>query len=159
MAETTIWKPDVTVAAVVERDGRFLFVEERVRGALVLNQPAGHLEPDESLIAATIRETLEETMWQVEPIGVVGVYQWTSPLDGASFLRIAIAARPMAEHADRGLDEGIERAVWIARDAFDAHPVPARSPLVRRCLIDYLEHGVMPLGRLNLIDVHGVKVG
>ncbi len=159
MSEPSIWKPDVTVAAVVERDGCFLFVEERVRGALVLNQPAGHLDAGETLVAATLRETLEETRWQVEALGLIGVYQWTSPLDGMSFLRVAIAAKPLAEQLDRTLDDGIERAVWIAPDQFDAHPIPARSPLVRRCLMDFLAHGVVPLSRLNTIDLHGMKVG
>ena len=158
MTESAIWRPDVTVAAVVQRDGRFLFVEERVRGALVLNQPAGHLDPGESLVAAAIRETLEETRWEVEPLGLVGVYLWTSPLDGASFLRVVIAAKPVREHLDRQLDEGIERIVWLTPEALDAHPVPARSPLVRACLVDFISHGVVPLERLNLINSHGVKV-
>jgi len=159
MSEPLTWKPDVTVAAIVEHDGRFLFIEERVRGALVLNQPAGHLDAGESLITATVRETLEETRWQVEPIGLVGVYLWTSPLDGMSFLRVAIAAKPLTELLDRTLDDGIERAIWMAPDRFDAHPIPARSPLVRRCLMDFIAHGVVPLSRLNAIDLHGVKVG
>lgn len=151
----TTWKPDVTVAAIVERDGRFLFVEERVRGALVLNQPAGHLEDGESILAATVRETLEETAWLVEPVGLVGLYQWTSPVDGMTFLRVALAARALAHHHERALDEGIERAVWIAADALDAHPVPSRSPLVRRCLHDYLRHGSTPLDRLQLVEAQG----
>lgn len=154
----TTWKPDVTVAALVERDGCFLFVEEWVRGALVLNQPAGHLEDGESLLAATVRETLEETAWQIEPIGLVGVYQWTSPHDGMSFLRVALAARPIAHHNGRALDEGIERAVWLSAEALAAHPVPSRSPLVRHCLHDYIERGVAPLDRLNLVDGHGLRI-
>ena len=159
MSEPLTWKPDVTVAAVVERDGRFLFVEERVRGALVLNQPAGHLEAGESLVAAMVRETLEETAWQVEATGLVGVYQWTSPIDGASFLRIAIAARPLVEVAERALDHGIERAVWLAPDALAAHPVPARSPLVQRCLLDYLARGAVPLEHLSLVSAAGLSGG
>jgi 8-oxo-dGTP pyrophosphatase MutT (NUDIX family) len=154
----SVWKPDVTVAAIVERDGHFLFVEERVRGELVLNQPAGHLESGESLLAATIRETLEETGWQVEPTGLVGLYQWTSPRDGMTFLRVAVAARPLAHDATRSLDDGIERAVWLAPDALDSHPVPRRSPLVGHCLRDYLARGCAPLDRLGLIDVHGLRI-
>jgi len=157
MSVPAIWKPDVTVATVVERDGCFLFVEERVRGELVLNQPAGHLEAGESLIAAAIRETLEETAWHVEPIGLIGVYQWTSPSDGASFLRVAIAARPLSEVAQRALDFGIERAVWIAPDALAAHPVPARSPLVQRCLFDFLAHGTVPVEHLRLVETLGLS--
>lgn len=157
MSEAT-WKPDVTVAAIVERDGRFLFVEERVRGALVLNQPAGHLETGESILAATVRETLEETAWQVEPIGLVGLYQWTSPRDGMTFLRVALAARPIAHDAARTLDEGIERAVWLPADALATHPVPSRSPLVQHCLRDFLSRGAAPLDHLSLIDAHGLRI-
>lgn len=135
--QEAVWKPDVTVAAVVERDGRYLFIEERVRGELLLNQPAGHLEPDESLLAAVRRETLEESAWEIEPTGLVGIYQWTSPRTGMAFLRFAFAARPLAHHHDRALDIGIERALWLSADELARHPVPARSPLVAQCLADH----------------------
>ena len=138
MNDPSIWRPDVTVAAVVERDGRFLFVEERVRGNLVLNQPAGHLESGETLMAAVCRETLEESAWEIEATHLVGVYQWTSPVDGVGFMRFAFAARPVREH-QRRLDEGIERAVWLSAAELAGHPVPARSPLVAQCLHDYLD--------------------
>lgn len=135
--QDSVWKPDVTVAAVVERDGRYLFIEERVRGELLLNQPAGHLEPDESLLAAVRRETLEESAWEIEPTGLVGIYQWTSPRTGMAFLRFAFAARPLAHHRDRALDIGIERALWLSADELARHPVPTRSPLVAQCLADH----------------------
>lgn len=137
MNDPLIWRPDVTVAAIVEQEGRFLFVEERVRGQLVLNQPAGHLEAGESLLEATCRETLEESAWEIEATHLVGVYQWTSPSDGVAFLRFAFAARALRQH-DRALDQGIERAVWLTADELRLHPVPARSPLVERCLHDFL---------------------
>ena len=109
------WQPDVTVATVVIDQGRLLCVEEHAGGALVLNQPAGHLEPDESLLDAAVRETLEETGWTVELEAFVGAYQWTSPAladgsGGRSYLRFAFAARPIAHDPARRLDEGIERA-------------------------------------------------
>ncbi len=135
--EETVWKPDVTVAAVVERDGRYLFIEERVHGQLLLNQPAGHLEAGESLLAAVCRETLEESAWEIEPTALVGVYQWTSPHTGMAFLRFAFAARALRHHPERALDQGIERALWLSADELARHPVPARSPLVAQCVADH----------------------
>jgi 8-oxo-dGTP pyrophosphatase MutT (NUDIX family) len=106
-----IWRPDVTVATIVARDGRFLVVEENVRGELLLNQPAGHLEPNESLLTAARRETLEETGWSVELEHLVGVYQWRSE-SGDHFLRFTFAARALHHDAQQPLDDGIVRAVW-----------------------------------------------
>ena len=101
------WQPDVTVATVVVREGRLLMVEEQVQGERVLNQPAGHLEPDETLQEAALRETLEETGWEVELTAFIGAYQWTSPRDGKHFLRLAFAADPVRHDPARPLDEGI----------------------------------------------------
>jgi len=134
------WCPEVTVAAIVEREGRFLFIEERVRGVLLLNQPAGHLEADETLLDAVRRETLEEAAWEIEPVALVGVYQWTSPRDGVAFLRFAFAAKALRQQPGRALDVGIERALWLSAEELQQHPVPARSPLVGLCLRDY-QHG------------------
>ena len=97
------WQPDVTVATVVERDGLLLMVEERVAGNAVFNQPAGHLEPDESIVQAAIRETLEETGWQVEPQAFIGAYQWAAPESGRHYLRMAFAAAPVAHLPERRL--------------------------------------------------------
>lgn len=149
MSERQIWKPDVTVAAIVERDGRFLFIEERVRGQLVLNQPAGHLERGESLVEALVRETLEESGWRVAPTGLVGIYLWTSPVDGVSFMRVTLAATPLGHDAGRALDQGIERALWLGPDELAAHPVPHRSPMVAHSLRDYLANGAGPMDRLQ----------
>lgn len=138
MNNSPVWHPDVTVAAVVERDGCFLFVEEHVRGELVLNQPAGHLEPGESLLDAVRRETLEETAWEIEPAGLIGIYQWTSPTDGTTFLRFAFAAHAIRLHS-RSLDHGIERAVWLSASELTTYKVPSRSPLVKLCVQDFLQ--------------------
>lgn len=146
-----IWRPDATVATIVERDGRFLFVEERVRGRLVLNQPAGHLEPGESLVAAAVRETLEETGWIVRPQALVGIYQWTSPADGAAFLRFTFCAEALRQLADAVLDVGIERVLWLTRDELEARGAQARSPLVARGVDDWLAGRRLPLEALQCI--------
>lgn len=130
-----VFQPDVTVACVIEREGRFLLVQERVRGRLVLNQPAGHLEAGESLQQAALRETLEETRWQVELTGLVGVYQWQAP-DGVHFLRFAFAAQALLEHAQRRLDHGIEDVLWLSRQQIEDRHAELRSPLVLRAIED-----------------------
>ena len=147
--EGQFWQPDVTVATLVVRDGRLLMVEERVRGELVLNQPAGHLEPDETLIDAAKRETLEETGWEVDPIAFVGAYQWKSPDTGRHYLRMAFEAAARHHHADRALDDGIERALWMAPDELLAARERHRSPLVWRVVEDYLAGRRYPLAALN----------
>ena len=139
-------RPRVTVAALVEREGRFLFVEEREdRGQLVLNQPAGHVEAGESLPDAMVRETFEETGWQVVPQSLIGTYLWSRADRGLSYLRIAIAATGENYDATAVLDEGIVRPVWLSRqelfDCRDRH----RSELVLRCVDDYLAGEHYPL--------------
>jgi 8-oxo-dGTP pyrophosphatase MutT (NUDIX family) len=140
-----IWRPDVTVACIVPRDGRFLLVEEDVRGSRVLNQPAGHLEPDESLPAAALRETREETGWDVTLTHLVGIYQWANG-DGA-FLRFTFAAEAVFHDPERELDAGIVRAVWMTR-AEIAVARNLRSPMVLRGVDDYLAGHRVPLDRL-----------
>jgi len=131
------WTPHVTVATVVVRDGRLLLVEEAINGRQVLNQPAGHLEPDESLAAAAVRETLEETGWTVRLSAFIGTYQWTAP-DGTPFLRFAYAAEPVSHDPGRPLDDGILRAVWLTPAELKADPGRLRSPLVWQVVADYL---------------------
>ena len=137
-------QPAVTVATIVADGGRLLCIEERVGGALVINQPAGHLEGGERLVDGAVRETLEETGWTVRPTHLVGVYQWTAE-DVQPFLRFAFAAEPVAHDPARPLDHGIERAVWLTpaelRDAQARH----RSPLVWRTVEDYLAGHRHPL--------------
>lgn len=144
-----IWKPDVTVAAVTERDGRFLFVEERVRGRVVINQPAGHLEDGESFLEAVVRETLEETGWDFEPRAVVGVYLWRPADTSRSFLRVAFAGELSAHDPARPLDRGILRTRWMTRDELAAAQLRLRSPLVMRCVEDYLAGARYPCGLIN----------
>lgn len=143
------WQPDVTVATVVVREGRLLLVEETVSGARVINQPAGHLEPDESLPQAALRETLEETGWEVALTAFIGAYQWTSPRDGRHFLRLAFAADPVRHHPDRPLDEGIVQALWLSPAELAAQSARHRSPLVWRVVEDYLAGRRLPLDSLQ----------
>jgi 8-oxo-dGTP pyrophosphatase MutT (NUDIX family) len=147
------WQPDVTVACVVVRDGRLLLVEEQARGRLVINQPAGHLEPDESLFDAARRETLEETGWHVGLTAFIGAYQWKSePADGGSgrhYLRLAFAAEPLRHEPERALDEGIVRALWLTPAELAAESARHRSPMVWRVVEDFLAGRRHPLDALQ----------
>ncbi|OGI43745.1 MAG: NUDIX hydrolase [Candidatus Muproteobacteria bacterium RBG_16_64_11] len=144
-----IWKPNVTVAAIVERDGRFLLVEEQADGAVVLNQPAGHLDEGETLIDAVIRETIEETAWHIEPTALLGVYRWPHPAKPLTYLRFAFIARALREDTGRTLDKDILRALWLSADELRAERARHRSPLVERCLRDYLSGLRYPLDLLK----------
>jgi 8-oxo-dGTP pyrophosphatase MutT (NUDIX family) len=139
-----VWKPDVTVAAIIERSGRFLLVEERIRGRLVLNQPAGHLEDGEALIDAVIRETLEETAWQFTPEALLGVYQWRSAR-GHTTLRFAFTGSVHGYDAARPLDPPIVTTHWLAREEISQRTARLRTPLVLRCVEDYLAGRRLPL--------------
>jgi 8-oxo-dGTP pyrophosphatase MutT (NUDIX family) len=142
-----VWKPDVTVAAVVARDGRFLLVEERIRGRLVFNQPAGHLEDGETLIDAVMREALEETACSFTPQSLLGVYQWRSPR-GRSTLRFAFVGALGRQHPERALDPPIIATHWLSREEVLAPSRALRSPLVLRCIDDYLRGVRLPLEAL-----------
>lgn len=133
--------PELTVAAVVERNGRFMLVEEHVSGRLVLNQPAGHVEPGESLMAAVVREALEETAWTFVPEAIVGVYLWGREAGQNPFLRVAFSGRCTTHDSQRKLDDGIERVVWLSRSDLMAHGDRLRSPMVIRAVDDY-ERGI-----------------
>lgn len=139
------WHPHITVATIVEDQGRFLFVEERKAGRLVLNQPAGHLEAGETLREAALRETLEETGWEVELTGVVGIYLYTAPSNGVTYQRVCFSARALRHHPERALDDGIVAAPWLSRDELAAEPQRWRSELVLRCIDDYLRTPPFPL--------------
>jgi 8-oxo-dGTP pyrophosphatase MutT (NUDIX family) len=131
------WNPEVTVAAIVELDGRFLMVEERIGSRLVFNQPAGHLEDRETLVEAVIREAREETAWRFRPEALVGTYLWRSE-DQRSFLRFAFCGVVDDHRPQQPLDKGIVRALWMSHAQLLAQPSRLRSPMVLRCLQDYL---------------------
>ncbi len=154
------WKPNVTVAAIIERDCRFLLVEEQTSQGLRLNNPAGHLDPGESLVQACVRETLEETAFHFEPQAVVGIYL-TGPTQlpapgvaqegkhGITFLRFAFRGVLGAFDAQRPLDQGIVRAVWMSLPEIRASRARHRSPFVLRCVQDYLAGACYPLQLLT----------
>lgn len=139
-----IWRPHVTVAAIVERAGRFLLVEEWVNGDLVFNQPAGHLEPDENIVSAVVRETLEESAWHFVPQSIVGIYFYKSS-SGTTYQRICFAGECTNLEIDRPLDKDIVRAVWLTRDELLDQHEKLRSPMVLRCIDDYLRGRRYPL--------------
>jgi 8-oxo-dGTP pyrophosphatase MutT (NUDIX family) len=140
-----IMRPDLTVAAIVERDGQFLLVEERVGNRMVFNQPAGHVERGEQFVHAVMRETLEETAWTFQPEALVGIYLWEQPEKQRSFLRAAFCGTVTGHDPRRRLDRGIERAVWMSREQLLARSSRLRSPMVLRCIDDYLKGARYPL--------------
>ncbi len=141
--------PHVTVATIVEDQGRFLLVEETADGRAVFNQPAGHLEADESLMQAAIRETLEETGWDVELTAVTGIYLYTAPSNGVTYQRVCFAAKALQKRDNYKLDDGIIGPQWLTRAELLAQPERWRSELVLRCIDDYLSGEHFPLALLR----------
>ncbi|MDQ5847829.1 MAG: NUDIX hydrolase [Pseudomonadota bacterium] len=138
------WKPSVTVAAVIERQGKFLFVEELIDGRRVLNQPAGHLDPGETLMEACAREVLEETAHRIAPTGLVGIYRWHYAAKDVTFLRFCFRGRIVrAEEAP--LDKQILGLQWLTSEELAARRTEHRSPLVQKCVDDYLVGRNFPL--------------
>ena len=135
--------PRITVAAVIPDSGRYLLVEERIDGRAVLNQPAGHLDPGETLIDAVIRETREETAWEVRPVGLIGIYQLLLPQ--VHFVRMTFLCEALEHDPARTLDTEIVRTHWLTRDEIASHSVPQRSGLVLRCIEDHLAGRLWPL--------------
>jgi 8-oxo-dGTP pyrophosphatase MutT (NUDIX family) len=143
-----VWKPNVTVAAVVTgtgpHAGRYLMVEEETRDGLRINQPAGHLDPHESLIDAAVRETLEETAHEFTPIGLLGIYlsqamktRRDEPLEPITYLRFTFVGTVGEAIAGLALDDGIVRALWMSLDELRATRARHRSPMVMRCAEDH----------------------
>jgi 8-oxo-dGTP pyrophosphatase MutT (NUDIX family) len=145
MSDSQTWLPHVVVAALVQRDGKFLLVEEETADGLRLNQPAGHWERGESLIEAVRRETLEETAHRVEPTALLGCYTTHYPRKDITYLRFAYLCDVTGFEPDYALDSGIVRAVWLTPEELAAHPTPHRSPLVMRCVRDALAGQRFPL--------------
>ena len=143
------WKPNVTVAAIIERDGRFLLVEEDTADGLRLNNPAGHLDPGESPEQACTRETLEETAYGFTPTALLGVYlnRFTKTRTGVdtTYMRFAFVGTLGEHHPGLALDEGIVRTLWMTAEEIRACPERHRSPLLLRCLDDYLAGQRHPL--------------
>lgn len=130
--------PRVTVSAVAEKAGKFLLVEEEVRGNIVINNPAGHLENHETLLDAVVREVTEETGCRFEPHGITGIYLWKTPKGDRTFLRVNFFGACLDEDDDAKLDVGIIRKLWLSRDELLVHRKRLRSPMVLGCIDDYL---------------------
>jgi 8-oxo-dGTP pyrophosphatase MutT (NUDIX family) len=145
--------PDITVAAIACTGERFLFVEERINQRLVINQPAGHVEPGESLLEAVIREVREETAWLFEPQALLGVYLWRRPGARRATLRFAFIGSVCDHDATRRLDRGIVRTHWFSADELRAQEGRLRSPLVLRCLEDYLAGNLASLEEVARLDL------
>lgn len=142
--------PHVTVATVVERDGHFLMVKEHSDGVVVYNQPAGHLEIGESLVAAAARETLEETGWHVTVHNLLGIYQYTSSANGISYVRVCFIAKPDHQEPNATLDEEIIEALWLTAEQIHALGEQLRSPMVNRAVADYQSGTHYPLELIQL---------
>lgn len=159
---TDVWKPSVTVAAIIERDGKFLLVEEETSEGVRFNQPAGHLDQGESLEQAVVRETLEETAHDFTPTALVGMYmsRYVSQRTGhdVTYLSFSFCGEVGAKH-DQPLDAGILRAVWMSYDELVACQEKHRSPSVLQRVDDYLAGKRAPLELLQThASVFGVEV-
>lgn len=147
-----IWKPHVTVAAVIEQDGKFLLVEEIVEGSLVLNQPAGHIDPLESFTDAVIRETFEETGWQFTPAAITGIFYWKHPQNERQFLRVCYKGEARAPQGEVTLDTDIVRTVWHSLAELEQQASRLRSPLVLTTIQAYLAGKEFPLDLIEHLD-------
>ena len=139
------FEPHITVATVVEQEGTFLLVNEQIGGEQVLNQPAGHVEAGETLVQAACRETLEETAWRVEVTDLLGVYVYQPRLKAGVYYRFCFIARPLSHDPHQRLDHGIIEALWLDRATIASQGSRLRSPLVARCIDDYLAGQRLPL--------------
>lgn len=149
MAEPERWKPNVTVAAVIEQDGRFLVVEEETSDGLRLNTPAGHLDPGESLVEAVVREVLEETACRFAPTHLVGIYLASAAPGGTTYLRFAFAGSVGEPEPGRALDDGILRTLWLTPAEIEAERARHRSPLLALCVADHRGDRRYPLEMLR----------
>ncbi len=143
------WHPHATVAVIVEKEGKFLLVEELSSGEIVFNQPAGHIEEGETFVEAACRETLEESAWYVEPKYLTGFYVYKSGNNNTTYHRACFYAEALKHDADRTLDEGIIRAVWMTRDEIVSNLDKLRSPMVLQCIDDYLAGKKYPLALIH----------
>jgi 8-oxo-dGTP pyrophosphatase MutT (NUDIX family) len=144
-----IWKPNTTVAAIVEQDGKFLLVEEETADGIRLNQPAGHLEDNETLLQAVIREANEETAYDFTPESLLGIYHWRHPNKDITYLRFAFIGTASNHKPAQKLDDGIIRSLWMSLDEIRASQSIHRSPQVLKCVEDYLAGQTFPLSVLT----------
>lgn len=152
-----VWKPHVTVAAIIEREQRFLLVEEETTDGIKLNQPAGHLEEGEDLLAAARREVFEETAWRFEPEHLVGIQLWRRNPESPSFLRVCFSGSCHSHEPKSALDDGIIATHWLTREAILSDPTRLRSPLVALCVDEYLKGARYPLSLIqSLLDQNHV---
>ena len=141
----TQWKPHATVAAIVEQNGLFLLVEEVTERGNRFNQPAGHLEDNETITEAVIRETLEETAYTFTPQALLGIYHWKHEHNDTTYLRFAFIGDANNHQPNLALDDGIIRAVWMSIEEIRANAHLMRSPQVITCIEDYLGGQRFPL--------------
>lgn len=144
-----VWKPHVTVAAIIERDRRFLLVEEETPRGLQFNQPAGHFEKNEDLIAAVKREVYEETAWQFEPEHIISIQLWRRNPDYPTFLRVCFTGACHSHNPGQPLDAGIVATHWLTRDEIAQQRERLRSPLVLIGIDEYLSGQRHPLSLLK----------
>ncbi len=150
-----VWKPHVTVAAIIERDNRFLLVEEETPHGLQLNQPAGHFEQNEDLISAVKREVFEETAWQFEPSELISVQLWRKSPEAPTFLRFCFTGECHSHNPDLALDTGIVATHWLTRDQIAAQQHRLRSPLVLFSIDEYLSGQRYPLSFIkSFLDIN-----
>ena len=147
-----IWKPNVTVAAVIFRDGKYLLVEEETEDGVRFNQPAGHLECMENLLDAVVRESLEETAYHFKPTALLGIYNWRHETKSITYLRFAFTGEIMGWEAERKLDKGIIAARWLTVEEVRACADKHRSPLILRCIEDHAAGKRYPLDLLVHYD-------
>jgi len=145
--------PDVTVAAIAETGGRFLVVEERINRRLLFNQPAGHVERGETLLAAVVREAREETAWRFEPQALLGVYLWHNPASHREILRFAFIGHVRDHDPAQRLDRCIVATHWLTREELETRQPRLRSPLVLRCVHDYLAGRRCPLDGIAQLEL------
>ncbi len=146
-----MWFARVTVAAIIEQNGKFLLVEEMIKGQKMLNQPAGHLEDNETLIAAVIRETHEETAYHFNPSALTGIYQWQHPTTKNTYLRFAFTGEVIDQDKNQALDEGIVAAVWMSPEQIMAEKQRHRSPQLEICIKDYMADQRFPLSLVTKV--------
>ena len=143
------WKPNTTVAAIIERNDQFLLVEEKIEGELVFNQPAGHLEKGETLVEAVKREVLEETTYEFTPESLTGIYLYPNPNNkNITYLRFCFFGTAKIKNNERKLDDGIVQTVWMNKEEIKKQG-RIRSPMVLHCINDYLKGHSYPLSLLN----------